>query len=129
MQAFDDDRGAATGEEKREQAESAEERDEKAETGKQPWLPPIAPVRPNVKKKSAEEKQNALCGLLTPGTAACGLLCGTLFVGLAALLLWIGFLKTLFIAAAGAVGVFVGAVENKSDWVKNLINKLFPPRN
>lgn len=92
-----------------------------------PWLPPKAPVRPNVKEPDAS--CSALHAFVTPGTPECGLLCGLAGVAIAALLLWIGFWKTVFVVVLGAVGVFLGAVENKSEWVKALINRLFPPKN
>ena len=35
---------------------------------------------------------------------------------------------TLFVALLCAVGVFLGAVKDKASFLKNLINKLFPPK-
>lgn len=109
-------------------ADAPEEKKPEQEASEQAWHVPIAPVRPNVKPKGAEGRRGACRAVVTVGTMECGLACGALFVALGALLLWIGFWKTLFIAALGAVGVFVGAVDKKSEWLKDLINRLFPPR-
>ncbi len=46
--------------------------------------------------------------MTTCGTRACGLLCAVLGVALAALLLTIGFWRTLFVVALGAAGMFAG---------------------
>ena len=66
--------------------------------------------------------------MLTWGTPACGVFCGVLGILLAILLLTIGFWKTLFVALLCAVGVLLGAVKDKSSFLKNLINQLFPPK-
>ena len=66
--------------------------------------------------------------MTTWGTPACGLLCGVLGVLVAILLLTIGFWKTLFVALLCALGVFLGAVKDKAAFLKNAINKLFPPK-
>lgn len=115
MQTFDSD----------EKTEVPQE--EAPEAPEMPWLPPKAPVRPNVKEPDGSGAP--LHAFVTLGTPECGLLCGLVGVAIAALLLWIGFWKTLFVVALGAVGAFLGAVENKSEWVKALINRLFPPKN
>ena len=77
---------------------------------------------------SSEKPQTLPEQLVTIGTPACGFLCAVLGVVIAVLLLAIGFWKTLFIFAAGAVGAFIGGVSKKSDWLKHLINKTFPPK-
>ena len=66
--------------------------------------------------------------MMTWGTPACGLFCGVCGVILAILLLSIGFWKTLFVAALCLVGAFLGGVKNKGDFIKNAINRLFPPK-
>ena len=66
--------------------------------------------------------------MLTWGTPAGGVFCGMLGILLAILLLTIGFWKTLFVALLCAVGVFLGAVKDKASFLKNFINKLFPPK-
>ena len=69
-----------------------------------------------------------LRGLMETGTPACGLLCGILGVVIAALLLSIGVWKTLFVAALGALGLFLGGVKDKPGAIKALVNRLFPPK-
>lgn len=66
--------------------------------------------------------------MTTCGTRACGLLCAVLGVTLAALLLTIGFWRTLFVVALGAAGMFIGGVKDKGQFIKNLVNRLFPPK-
>lgn len=66
--------------------------------------------------------------LTTLGTPACGLACGVMGVVLAALLLSVGFWRTLFIVLMCALGVFLGGVKNKSDFIKGVVNRLFPPK-
>ena len=46
----------------------------------------------------------------------------------AALLLTIGFWRTLFVVALGAAGMFIGGVKDKGQFIKNLVNRLFPPK-
>ena len=71
---------------------------------------------------------SAIKEIFTPGTPLCALAYAALGVILATLLLTIGFWKTLFVALLCAVGVFLGAVKDKASFLKNLINKLFPPK-
>ena len=66
--------------------------------------------------------------LFKPGTPQYGILWGIVFVLLAILLLTIGFWKTLFLVILFMLGMFVGAVKDKEAFIKNLINKIFPPR-
>lgn len=66
--------------------------------------------------------------MLTWGTPACGAFCGVLGVLVAVLLLTIGFWKTLFVALLCVLGVFIGAVKDKSTFLKAVINRLFPPK-
>ncbi len=66
--------------------------------------------------------------LFKPGTPQYGILWGVVFVLLAILLLTIGFWKTLFLVILFLLGMFVGAVKDKEAFIKNLINKIFPPR-
>ncbi len=64
----------------------------------------------------------------TIGTPLCGVMLGLIGVAIACLLLFLGFWRTLFIAMFFGVGYFMGATANKSETIKNLINKLFPPK-
>jgi len=63
------------------------------------------------------------------GTPLCGLTFGLIGVIIAVLLLYIGLWRTLFIAAFFGAGYFLGVTSDKGETIKNLINKLFPPRN
>jgi len=47
---------------------------------------------------------------------------------LAALLLSVGFWRTLFMVVLCALGVFLGGVKHKSDFIKGVVNRLFPPK-
>ena len=60
------------------------------------------------------------------GTPGYGILIGAALVALGALVMIIGFWKTLILAALFAIGYFLGTVENKSDFIKNTANKLIP---
>ena len=62
------------------------------------------------------------------GTPQCGLICALIGVALAFLLIFLGFWKTLFIVLLGCIGGFVGAVKDKAQFCKNLINKILPPK-
>ncbi len=66
--------------------------------------------------------------LFTPGTPQCALLCALIGAAIAALLLTIGFWKTLFIAAFGAVGGLLGGISNKANAVRDLVNRRIPDR-
>ena len=63
------------------------------------------------------------------GTPQCGFALGLVGVVVAFMLLFLGFWRTVFVAALFAVGYFIGASANKGETVKNWINRLFPPRN
>ena len=73
------------------------------------------------------EKKNSF-EFFRVGTPQCGLTMGLGGVVLAFLLLFLGFWKTLFIAAFFAIGFFAGAFNHKTDWIKKQINRLFPPK-
>jgi uncharacterized membrane protein len=62
------------------------------------------------------------------GTPRCGLVMGLVGVVLALLFLFLGFWRTLFILVFFAAGFFVGAYNHKVEWIKKLINRLFPPK-
>ena len=62
------------------------------------------------------------------GTRQCGVLMGMLGAGLAFLLLFLRFWKTLMVAAFFMVGYAVGANSNKAVLFKAWINKIFPPK-
>lgn len=66
--------------------------------------------------------------MITRGTPACGAFCGVIGIVVAVLLLTIGFWKMLLVALLCGLGVFLGAVKDKSAFCKKVINKLFPPK-
>ena len=62
------------------------------------------------------------------GTPECGLLCAAAGAVAALMILFLGFWNTLFVAVLAAAGYFVGASSNKGEAIKQVINKLFPPK-
>ena len=65
---------------------------------------------------------------LKKGTPVFGLIIGAALVALGALVMLIGFWKTLALCALFAVGYFLGTVENKREFMKNTANKLIPDK-
>ena len=63
------------------------------------------------------------------GTPQCGVALGILGVIVAFMLLFLGFWRTLFVAALFGLGYFLGSSSNKAESIKNAINRLFPPKN
>lgn len=66
--------------------------------------------------------------ILQVGTAECAIFFAILAMVLALLFLSLGFWKTVLIAVLVCVGLFLGGVKNKKEWITDRINKLFPPR-
>ena len=62
------------------------------------------------------------------GTPIYGIMIGAALVALGALVMLIGFWKTLILAVLFAIGYFLGTVENKSEFMKNAANKLIPDK-
>ena len=62
------------------------------------------------------------------GTVRCGLLFGVCGAALAFMLIFLGFWKTLFVAALCALGYWMGSRSDKVALLKKTINKLFPPK-
>ena len=62
------------------------------------------------------------------GTPLFGILIGAALVALGALVMIIGFWKTLALCALFGVGYFLGTVENKGEFMKNAANKLIPDK-
>ena len=62
------------------------------------------------------------------GTPAFGLFLGALFLICGALLLWLGFWRTLLLAALFAAGYFVGAVGDKAGFVKETVDRVVPQK-
>lgn len=62
------------------------------------------------------------------GTPGYGIIIGAALVALGALVMLIGFWKTLVLCILFAIGYFLGTVENKSEFMKNAANKLIPDK-
>ena len=62
------------------------------------------------------------------GTPLFGILIGAALVALGALVMIIGFWKTLALCALFGVGFFLGTIENKGEFMKNAANKLIPDK-
>ena len=62
------------------------------------------------------------------GTTGFGILLGFILAGLGALVMLIGFWKTLVLALLFAVGFFFGSVENKSAFLKDTANRIIPAK-
>ena len=88
--------------------------------------PPNFPKRK--RRKSMKSLNDLLREMTTWGTPACGAFCGVIGIVVAVLLLTIGFWETVLVALMCALGVFLGAVKDKSAFCKRVINKLFPPK-
>lgn len=62
------------------------------------------------------------------GTPGFGIFIGAVLVALGALVMLIGFWKTLVLGALFGIGYFLGTVENKGEFMKNAANKLIPDK-
>ena len=62
------------------------------------------------------------------GTPAFGILTGAALALAGALVMWIGFWKTLVLCLLFGLGYFLGTVENKREFVKTTANKLIPEK-
>ena len=62
------------------------------------------------------------------GTPIYGIMIGAALVALGALVMLIGFWKTIALCALFAVGYFLGTVENKREFMKTTANKLIPDK-
>lgn len=62
------------------------------------------------------------------GTPECGILLGVIGAVIAFMILFLGFWRMAFVALLFAIGYFIGAVANKGEAVKTVINKVFPPK-
>lgn len=62
------------------------------------------------------------------GTPAMGIAIGLGMVGVAVLIMLIGFWKALLLIVLFAIGYFVGTVENKQEFVKNAANRIIPAK-
>ena len=79
--------------------------------------------------ENKENKRNEFTAkILQVGTAECAIFFAVLAMVLALLFLSLGFWKTVLIAVLVCLGLFIGGVKNKKQWLAEKINKLFPPR-
>ena len=62
------------------------------------------------------------------GTPAFGILLGILFVVAGLLWMKLGFWRTVLLAVLFAAGYFIGAVENKTQALKDLVNRAIPEK-
>ena len=65
---------------------------------------------------------------LKPGTPAMGIVLGLGLVCAGALVMLIGFWKTLILLALVGVGFFIGTVKNKQEFIRNAANKIIPAK-
>ena len=65
---------------------------------------------------------------LKKGTPLFGLVMGAILVLIGALVMLIGFWKTLVLCLLFGLGYFLGTVENKREFMKNTANKLIPDK-
>ena len=65
---------------------------------------------------------------LKKGTPLCGLVLGGVLTLAGALVMLIGFWKTLILCLLFGLGYFLGTVENKKDFLKTTANRLIPDR-
>ena len=65
---------------------------------------------------------------LKMGTPITGVVIGLSLVGIAALVMVIGFWKTLVLAVLFGIGFFIGAVVNKQDFIRNAANRIIPAK-
>ena len=65
---------------------------------------------------------------LKMGTPAMGIVVGAGLVGIAVLIMLIGFWKTLILVALFGIGYFVGTVDNKQEFIKDAANRIIPAK-
>ena len=75
------------------------------------------------------EKMKAFTeNMLKVGTPECAIFCGVTALAVAVFILLLGFWQTVLVAALLLLGVFVGGVKDKKNWLRNVVNRLFPAR-
>ena len=62
------------------------------------------------------------------GTPECAITFAVIAMLLALLFLAVGFWRTLLIVLLILLGAFIGGVKDKKEWIRDLVNKLCPPR-
>jgi len=74
------------------------------------------------------ENKSFLSQAFRIGTPECAVLCAGVAMLLGLLFLWLGFWKTLLIFCLMLIGVFIGGVEDKREWIRDLMNRLIPAK-
>ena len=77
---------------------------------------------------SDNKMSNFTKNMLKVGTPECAIFFAAVAMVLALLFLSVGFWQTLLIAALVVLGLFIGGVKDKKEWLRTQINKLFPAR-
>ena len=62
------------------------------------------------------------------GTPTAGVAIGLCLVGVAVLIMVIGFWKTLLLALLFGIGFFIGTVDNKQEFIRNTANRIIPAK-
>ena len=83
---------------------------------------------PKKEKPEDDAVNRFIRDFITLGTPACGLLCAVIGLAIAGMLMTVGLWKTLLAALLAVIGAFVGGVFDKAQWLKDVINRLFPDR-
>ena len=65
---------------------------------------------------------------LKTGTPLMGAAIGLALAGIAVLIILIGFWKTLMLLVLFGIGYFIGAVENKQDFIRRAANRIIPAK-
>ena len=65
---------------------------------------------------------------LKTGTPLMGAAIGLALAGIAVLIMLIGFWKTLLLLVLLGIGYFIGAVENKQDFIRRAANRIIPAK-
>lgn len=66
--------------------------------------------------------------MLKVGTPECAIFSGVVAMVAAIFILLLGFWETVLVAILALLGVFVGGVKDKKEWLRNGINRLFPAK-
>ena len=79
-------------------------------------------------ENNEKKRKEFTAKILQVGTAECAVFFAALAMVLALLFLALGFWKTVLIAVLVCLGLFIGGVKNKKQWLTEKINRLFPPK-
>ena len=62
------------------------------------------------------------------GTPGFGILLGVILAALGALIMWIGLWRTLLLAVLFGLGYFLGAVDQKKEFIQNAARRIMPEK-